>query len=236
MLHLNLKKVCLLQIVSSAIMNAPPPSGVISVLHASSNAHCSSDKHTKEKMVRWSSLSNRALYQELGSQRGFLCDAGSSQKSLRSDWNWWDQIAWLPVCVLLPRLRHLHCKCNSPVQVRIFKDDYPKTDKLVARRNWTDIREVPVGGPIPYIKHNPKVNEVALQGGDLLAVLRVEKDHKMLQHSPIQEYPIISPVLDTGRPSISPQGLPSLMLSPHHHPFPSTRHLQNHSVASNMYV
>ena len=92
------------------------------------------------------------------------------------------------------------------MQVRIFKDDYPKTDKLVARRNWTDLREIPLGSQVPHVRLNPKVNEVALQGGDLLATLRVEKDHKLLQQSPIQEYPIIIPVLDTGRPSIAPSG------------------------------
>ena len=42
-----------LQVVSSAIMNAPPPAGVVSILHTCSNAHMSGiDKATKEKMVR----------------------------------------------------------------------------------------------------------------------------------------------------------------------------------------
>lgn len=41
-----------MQVVSSAIMNAPPPMGVVSVLHTCSNAHMSGiDNSTKEKMV-----------------------------------------------------------------------------------------------------------------------------------------------------------------------------------------
>ena len=42
----------ILQVVSSAIMNAPPPMGVVTILHTCSNAHMSGiDKATKEKMV-----------------------------------------------------------------------------------------------------------------------------------------------------------------------------------------
>lgn len=99
------------------------------------------------------------------------------------------------------------------MQVRLFAKDYPKTDKLVARRNWTDIREIGLGTQPPQIVPNPKVNQVSLQGGDLLAVLRVEKDHKLLANSPIQEYSIIIPVLDTGRPSAAPIGKSILSLS-----------------------
>ena len=35
------------QIVSSAIVNAPPPEGVIKTLHLCSQAHTNVDKHTK---------------------------------------------------------------------------------------------------------------------------------------------------------------------------------------------
>lgn len=46
------KNLTVLQVVSSAIMNAPPPMGVVTVLHTCSNAHMSGiDKATKEKMV-----------------------------------------------------------------------------------------------------------------------------------------------------------------------------------------
>ena len=42
-----------MQVVSSAIMNAPPPAGVVAILHKCSNAHMAGiDKMTKEKMVR----------------------------------------------------------------------------------------------------------------------------------------------------------------------------------------
>lgn len=40
------------QIVSSAIVNAPPPDGVIKTLHLCSQAHKNIDKATKEKMLR----------------------------------------------------------------------------------------------------------------------------------------------------------------------------------------
>jgi hypothetical protein len=44
-------------VVSSAIVNAPPPEGVVGLLHKCSNAHMSGvDKHTKEKMVSFLDL------------------------------------------------------------------------------------------------------------------------------------------------------------------------------------
>lgn len=40
------------QIVSSAIVNAPPPEGVIKTLHLCSTAHKNVDKQTKVRMIR----------------------------------------------------------------------------------------------------------------------------------------------------------------------------------------
>ena len=50
------------QVVSSAIMNAPPPPGLISSLQACSTAKASLDRHTKEKMVSATHSTQRWLF------------------------------------------------------------------------------------------------------------------------------------------------------------------------------
>lgn len=77
-------------------------------------------------------------------------------------------------------------------QVRLFKADYPKTDKLIAKRNWATLRELPAGMAPPLIPAAPK--DVPLQPGDLLVTLRVEADHKA-PHQPVKQYPIPIPTL-----------------------------------------
>ena len=64
-------------------------------------------------------------------------------------------------------------------QVRIFKADYPKTDKLLPKRNWATFRELPPNSPPPAVAGlHPK--DPPLQSGDLLVTLRVETGKLLL--------------------------------------------------------
>lgn len=77
--------------------------------------------------------------------------------------------------------------------MRLFKDDFPKTEKLIPKRNWATLRELPAGVAPPAVSSAPK--DVPLRPGDLLVTLRVEPDHQQ-PHLPVKEYPIPVPTLD----------------------------------------
>ena len=60
-----------------------------------------------------------------------------------------------------------------PFQVRIFKPEYPKTDKLLPKRNWATFRELPPGQQLPILS-GALSKDPPPQAGDLLITLRVE--------------------------------------------------------------
>ena len=80
------------------------------------------------------------------------------------------------------------------IQVRIFKADFPKTEKLLPKRNWTTLRELSPGVLPSTSGLNPK--DPLPQPGDLLITLRVEAGIVILAtsvlpglHSTSMEYP-----------------------------------------------
>ena len=139
------------QIVSSAIWNAPPPDALMTLMHATNRSHkvC---QHTGEKMVRVFHVSPPgACLQPLQAGRVQRAQLGGLTAALR--------LSAEPAAMPLQRLHPagwqpaaacgLRCSVQPHMQAEPLsrmQEAYPKSPKLLNRRNWCLV--TPVGSQL----------------------------------------------------------------------------------------